>query len=220
MREPINPFEVPEPVINYLSPSTPGERELIEDAWTGFTLRPKIIYAGIDRYRPILANPKHIIEYLATHLKPESPRGLRDRFIVGFLFWTGVRVKELVLSRKKDLDLESRKYNVPSLVRRRIEYVRIPLSHVPDAEIELWRKYLAMTNHEYLVDVKTRQIERAVKRLLGKEYTPRSLRHALGLWLAALDYDVDTVLRFVNEPYRMIYYAVSEWDLEELAEFQ
>lgn len=175
-----------------------------------FRNHPRVIVIEYSK----MANPYHIIEYLAGTLDMESHKKLRDRFIVGFLFWTGARVNEMLLTRKHDIDLITRLYNVPTLKqRRRVAYRPIPLSHVPSPELKLWSHYLDDVDvEENILSVSDRQVERIVKKLLGPEYYPHMLRHGLGLFLYEYTKDIRVVaqvLRHTNVANTMIYSRLS-----------
>ncbi len=171
-----------------------------------------------------MANPVIVINYLAEHLNYDKEKELRDRFIIGFLFWTGIRVGELVLTRKKDVNLIAKTYSVPTLKQKRnsnkqVIHRNIPLDHVPLRELELWNEYLArIQRNDFIVKITKRQVERIVKKTLGEEFTPHTLRHSLGLWLYELTKDirlVSQILRHTNIANTLIYTRLS---LEEIRE--
>jgi len=159
-----------------------------------------------------MANPYYVINYLANNLGPKKKKELRNRFIIGFLFWTGVRVGEMIKTLKDDVDLITRTYNVPTLKQKRITYRPIPLNHVPVKELKLWHTYITKIQGNKLVDITERQVERIVSMVLGKGFTPHSLRHGLGLWLYEYTKDiriVSQILRHTNIANTLIYTRLS-----------
>ena len=196
------------PTIEYLGVSENSKIRHIQDVLGFFKGFPRIIRIESSR----MANPYYVIEYLANSLYPMKKRELRNRFIIGFLFWSGVRVNELLKTRREDIDLITRTYNVPTLKQRRVTYRPIPLNHVPVRELKLWNKYISSIHGDNLVGVTDRQVERIVKSVLGKEYTPHTLRHGLGLWLYEYTKDiriVSQVLRHTNIANTLIYTRLS-----------
>ncbi len=194
------------PTFSYLGVSENSKVRHVLDFFKGF---PRIIRVENSR----MANPYHVITWLAGTLEAGAKRkALRNRFVIGFLFWTGVRVNEMLLTRKDDLDLITRTYNVPTLKQRRRAYRPIPLNHVPVAELKLWARYMETVEGEGIVVVSDRQAERIVKKQLGGEYTPHTLRHGLGLWLYEYTKDIRVVaqvLRHTNIANTLIYTRLS-----------
>jgi len=164
----------------------------------------------------LMANPCYVICRLSETLNVEG-RDLRNRFAVGFLFWTGVRLNEFLTARRKDVDLITRTFNVPTLKQKRgrIVYRPIPLTHVPSMELKLWENYFeacGVKKGDRLLLVSDRQVERIVKKVLGEGFTPHSLRHGLGLWLYEYTKDIRVVaqvLRHTNISNTLIYTRLS-----------
>lgn len=181
--------------------------ERLIDFFSGF---PEIIVLETSK----MANPIYVVSYLATNREPQKKRELKNRFIIGFLFWTGVRVGEMIATTRKDLDLITRTYNVPTLKQRKRVYRPIPLNHVPVAELKLWNDYLTTFAGlgDRLVGITDRQVERIVKKVLGSKFTPHTLRHGLALWLYEYTKDirvVSQILRHTNIANTLIYTRLS-----------
>ena len=196
------------PTLEYLGVSDSSKRRHIIQLLEFFKGFPSLIQIESSR----MANPAHIIEKLAGSTGPRRMRELRNRFILGFLFWTGVRVNEMLLSTRRDLDLIGRTYNVPTLKQRRTRYRPIPLDHVPVRELRLWSNYLYHSRGDRLVNLTDRQVERIVKKMLGEGFTPHTLRHGLGLWLYEYTKDIRVVaqvLRHTNIANTLIYTRLS-----------
>ena len=203
------------PTLKYFGVSDSSKLRRLEEVLSFFQRFPPIIRIEASR----MANPAYVIEYLATHRESASMKRnwLRDRFIVGFLFWTGVRVNELLSTRVDDVDLITKTYNVPTLKQRKHVYRPIPLNHVPTEELRLWDQYirtivLKIRKEEWLVRLSDRQVERIVKKALGPDFTPHTLRHGLGLWLYEYTKDVRIVaqvLRHTNIANTLIYTRLS-----------
>ena len=159
-----------------------------------------------------MANPLYVINYLSSNLVREGRKELRNRFLIGFLFWSGVRINEALKTRKNDLDLIARTYNVPTLKQRRTVYRPIPLDHVPIKELKLWGEEISKQKGDKVFSITARQAERVIKAELGNEFTPHTLRHALGLWLYEYTKDiraVSQILRHTNIANTLIYTRLS-----------
>lgn len=171
-----------------------------------------------------MGNPYYIISRLAetyfeavnTDLSKRDGRiFVRDRFLVGILFWAGLRDSEVILLKKKDVDLISKTLNVPTLKQRKsqIVYRPVPLDHVPTAELRFWNQYFELNrfgSEDLLVNMSARSVERSTHRLL--ELNPHALRHGLGLFLYEFTKDVRLVaqiLRHTNMANTMIYTRLS-----------
>ncbi|MBO8173616.1 MAG: site-specific integrase [Bacillaceae bacterium] len=196
--------------LDYFGVSDSSRARQIQKTLEFFSRFPKVIKVESSR----MANPAYVIDYLANNLVGAEAkyRVIRNRFVVGFLFWTGVRVNEILKTERKDLDLIIRTYNVPTLKQRKVAYRPIPLDHVPLKELKLWNEYLSKSPFDNLVQLSDREVERVVKAVLGSEYTPHMLRHALGLWLYEYSKDVRLVaqiLRHTNIANTLIYTRLS-----------
>jgi integrase/recombinase XerD len=196
------------PTLEYLGVSDSSKKRHIQQVLEFFKGFPPIIQIETSK----MANPAYVIGRLAESTTPQKKRELRNRFVIGFLFWTGVRVNELLKTRREDLDLIGRTYNVPTLKQRRTTYRPIPLDHVPVKELKLWGEYLYHSRGLRLVGLSDRQVERIVKAVLGDKFTPHTLRHGLGLWLYEYTRDIRTVaqiLRHTNIANTLIYTRLS-----------
>ncbi len=195
------------PTLDYFGVSESSRVRRIEKTLSFFKNFPRVIIIETSR----MANPYYVIEYLANNTTLDHrKRHRRKRFIIGFLFWTGVRVNELLRTRKENIDLITRTYNVPTLKQHKRVYRPIPLNHVPAIELKLWYQYLSSINDDYIVKLSDRQIERIVKSELG--VNPHALRHALGLWLYEYTKDirvVSQILRHTNIANTLIYTRLS-----------
>lgn len=189
--------------LSYLGVSENSKTRHTLDFFRGY---PEIIRIEYS----VMANPYHVIRKLSTNLDPGKE--IRNRFIVGFLFWTGVRVNEMLKTDVHDIDLITRTYNVPTLKQKRgLAYRPIPLSHVPTLELKLWSRFLT-SKKGLILDISDRQVERIVKGYLGPYYRPHALRHGLGLWIYEYTKDIRLVaqiLRHTNIANTLIYTKLS-----------
>ncbi|WP_456416672.1 tyrosine-type recombinase/integrase [Methanocaldococcus sp.] len=215
---------------------------------------------------------------------------LRDAFIFSFLFWTGVRVEELLLTQRKCVDLEELTYKVPQLKKNYwkkellsklkkdfekltineiydkykgiikkeileeikeliengnekeamkklkltpkerallnlIKYVIIPLDHIPEEHIKIWKLYFkefGLKEEDFLVNVSRQWIFEIIrkhsKEVLGKEYFPHALRHSCAVYLhhnLNLDLmDVQAILRHSHLGHTERYARITLKDLK------
>jgi len=182
---------------------------------------PKTIVIETSR----MGNPYYIVDKLAELYekamnadtsKRKDRTLLQDRFICGVLFWGGLRDSEITHVKKRDIDLISKTFNVPTLKQRKkqgVVYRPIPLDHVPTSELRFWNYYfevMGLSSDDYVVKVTARTVERATHRIM--ELHPHALRHGLGLFLYELTKDirlVAQVLRHTNIANTMIYTRLS-----------
>ena len=118
----------------------------------------------------------------------------RDKLIIEFLFYTGVRVSELV-SLKKDNILWDRGF-----VRVYGKGGKERLVPIPDFLLNKLKDYASKTKSDYLFPLSTRQIERIVKEAairagITKKVTPHVLRHSLATTLLSKGVDI----RYIQE---------------------
>lgn len=208
-----------------------SENSKVRQVLQFFKNYPKTIVVETSR----MGNPYYIISKLAElkvdgldFSKKRDLKFLRDRFVAGILFWAGIREGELVQTRKQDIDLISRTYNVPTLKQRKkskqVVYRPIPLTHVPNEELRVWNKYfevMRLSGDDKVADMSTRTVERITSKLLG--YNPHALRHGLGLFLYELTNDirlVSQVLRHTNISNTMIYTRLSLEGMREKLELK
>ena len=191
-----------------------------------FVNYPKIIKVETSK----MGNPAYVIAKLVELMNSlhneykqlKEKLALRDRVALGMLFWGGVRVSELTLTKKEDLDLISLTWNVRTLKQKKgnIDVYRpIPLNHVPKVELQLWNKYFEVfdkKSEDLLFPHTRRFIEHVVVKLLGM--SPHKLRHAAGLFIYELTQDirvVSQILRHTNIANTFIYTRLSMQGLRE-----
>ncbi len=180
-------------------------------------IKPEVLIKALEALRRISLESGNLMD-------------IRDRFICGFLFWTGVRESELLLTKRNMIDLKERLYTVPSVKKKRVrreEYTKkawhelarhnpklitIPLTHVPDVEIDFWNEYFEIFGiewNEYILPAEKvifsrrgkgeklpvlteRSIRYIVKRRLSPlcrtDVHPHMLRHSLGFLLASMNF--------------------------------
>jgi len=214
--------EIQNATLHYLGVS---ENAQIRQVLKFFSNYPRVIEIEASR----MGNPYYIIKCLAEFengdlSKKRELKRFRDRVIVGILFWTGMRVGELVRVQKKDFDLIGKTLNVPTLKQRKKVRRPIPLSHVPNSELKLWDKYMNLMGigeEDRVVKLSDREVERIVAKML--EMNPHALRHALGLFLYEFTKDirlVSQVLRHTNIANTMIYTRLSLDGMREKLELR
>ena len=192
-----------------------------------FVSYPKIIKVETSK----MGNPAYVIARLVELMNSlpneyeqlKEKLALRDRVMLGMLFWGGVRVSELIMTKKQDLDLISLTWNVRTLKQKKgqnVEVYRpIPLNHVPKVELQLWNKYFEVfdkKSEDLLFPHTRRFIEHVVVKLLGM--SPHKLRHAAGLFIYELTQDirvVSQILRHTNIANTFIYTRLSMQGLRE-----
>jgi len=198
-----------------------SENSKVRQVLEFFSNHPKVIVIETSK----MGNPYYIINRLAElyedamNADPSKKKGrtlLQDRFVSGILFWAGLRDSEITYVRKRDVDLISKTFNVPTLKQRKkqdVVYRPIPLDHVPMNELKFWNYYFevrSLNGEDKVVDASPRTVERATRRLL--DLNPHALRHGLGLFLYELTKDirlVAQVLRHTNIANTMIYTRLS-----------
>ncbi|WP_456373158.1 tyrosine-type recombinase/integrase, partial [Methanocaldococcus sp.] len=166
-------------------------------------------------------------QYRILQYRESGKKLLRNCFIFSFLFFTGARITEFLLSQKFCIDFENMDYYIPQLKKQYwkslpdedyldpyerfenglIKYVVIPLDHVPDKHIKIWQEWLKLRKDEdFLVDIKERQVRNIVykysKEYLGRKIHPHALRHSLGVYLTnnlkLQAQDVQKIMRHTN----------------------
>ncbi len=178
-------------------------------------VRPKIVLEVLNR----------LDKYIEGRRKRQSWE--ERRFIVGFLFWTGLRASELLKVRRRDLDIASRLLHAPTLKQRSFVKITISLRHVPNDEIRFWERFLAGKDLDSpIVDIRTRfGVWRAVHdafKVFGYERVyPHMLRHSIAILLATLGVPLNVLQRFLRhtDPKNTsIYYSISARDMEPYLE--
>jgi integrase len=169
-------------------------------------------------------------------------KALRDAFVFSFLFFTGARLTEFLLTQKKCIDLDSKTYYVPQLKksywkkgtdylspRERFEqglikYVIIPLDHVPDKHIKIWNEWIRRieSDDDFIIKNAERTVryivEKNSKNEIGRKITPHDLRHSCGMYLVEKDLDVlkiREIMRHTNPSITFTYLRHKQSDLRK-----
>lgn len=179
-------------------------------------VKPSIVLDVLDRMNI----------YIKNRRKKDSWKA--RRFIVGFLFWTGLRATELLRTRRRDLDLASRLLHAPTLKQKGEYKITIGLFHVPDNEISFWERYLAGVPLDayLLLKIRTRfGVWKAVSDSFSvfgySNVHPHMLRHSIAILLASLGTPLHVLQRFLrhSDPKNTaIYYSISARDMEPYLE--
>ena len=179
-----------------------------------FVNLPKIIQIETSN----MGNPAYIVLQLAKiwkdlpsdYKKKSDLIKLRNRVIAGMLFWSGLRVSELKETKREDIDLITKTWNVFTLKQRRdVLYRPIPLDHVPTKELSLWNKYfeaIKAVPETKLFNMSRRMLENITVNEIG--ISPHKFRHALGLFLYEMTQDiriVSQILRHKNIANTLLY---------------
>jgi integrase/recombinase XerD len=123
-----------------------------------------------------------------------SADNYRDKLIIKFLFYTGVRVSELVRIRKNDIIFEegfTKVYGKGGKER---------IVPVPNDLLNEIKEYIEKNNLDTLFPLSTRQVERIIKETakkagINKRVTPHVLRHSLATILLSKGVDI----RYIQE---------------------
>lgn len=129
----------------------------------------------------------------------DSPARRRDKTALMLLYYTGVRVGELVNLRRRDLDLEAGFITVARSKGGRFR--RLPLHHRLKSQLEKYLHSAAEPLSEYLFCNRLGQPlstdylhhiigEYAKKAALGKKVTPHMLRHSFATHLYREEVDI------------------------------
>ncbi len=184
-------------------------------------------------------------QYRILSHRKSGKKHLRDCFIFSFLFFTGVRTTEFLLSKKYCIDFNEMNYYVPQLKKSYwkkeidsnkymdpyerfknglIKYVIIPIDHVPNNHLKYWKEYLKNRDiEEFLVDIKGRQLRNIIyensKRWINRKIHPHALRHSLGVYLAdelkLPVQDIQRIMRHTNPEITFRYVRLKQSDLKE-----
>ncbi|BFI73473.1 recombinase XerC [Nanoarchaeota archaeon] len=124
----------------------------------------------------------------------DSASNKRDKLIIKFLFYTGVRVSELVKIKKSDIIFEE------GLVKVFGKGGKERIVPLPKELLDEIRDYINNINTEYLFPLSTRQVERIIKETakkagINKKVTPHVLRHSLATTLLSKGIDI----RYIQE---------------------
>ena len=118
----------------------------------------------------------------------------RDKLIIEFLFYTGVRVSELVSIKKENVLWNE------GLIRVYGKGGKERFVPVPQFLLEELKKYSERISGDRLFPLSTRQVERIVKKVaeksgIKKKVTPHVLRHSLATTLLSRGVDI----RYIQE---------------------
>ena len=168
---------------------------------------------------------KRLDEYIENIRKRKAWR--ERRFVVSFLFWTGLRASELLYVKRRDIDIASRLLNAPTLKQRYLVRILISLHHVPDREVRSWELFLAgKSPDENIVSIRTRYgIWRAVRDSFAVfgyyNVYPHMLRHSIAILLASMGTPLNILQRFLrhSDPKNTsLYYSIGAKDMEPYLE--
>jgi len=183
-------------------------------------------------------------QYRILQHRKKGKKFLRDNFIFSFLFFTGARITEFLLSQKFCINFKEMNYYIPQLKKRYwrklpddpyidpydrfenglIKYVVIPIDHVHKEHLKYWKEWLNTRNEEdFLVDIKERQVRNIVykhsKEFIGRKIHPHALRHSLGVYLTnelkLPVQDVQKIMRHTNSDVTFRYVRLKNVDLKE-----
>ncbi|MEM5873035.1 MAG: tyrosine-type recombinase/integrase [Candidatus Aenigmatarchaeota archaeon] len=118
----------------------------------------------------------------------------RDKLILLLLFYTGVRVSELVNLKKEDVLIKE------GFIRVYGKGGKERMIPIPKFLIEELNNYIQTLKDEKLFNISTRQVERIVKKYaklanINKKVTPHVLRHSLATMLLSNGVDI----RYIQE---------------------
>ncbi|MEM0379509.1 MAG: tyrosine-type recombinase/integrase [Nanopusillaceae archaeon] len=118
----------------------------------------------------------------------------RDKLILLLLFYTGVRVSELVNLKKEDVLIKE------GFIRVYGKGGKERMIPIPKFLIEELNSYIQNLKDEKLFNISTRQVERIVKKYaklanINKKVTPHVLRHSLATMLLSNGVDI----RYIQE---------------------
>ncbi len=124
----------------------------------------------------------------------EAVDNKRDRLIIKFLFYTGVRVSELVNIKKSDIIWTD------GFVKIYGKGGKERIVPIPSFLLNELREYIKETNSDRIFPLSTRQVERIIKNAtikagINKKVTPHVLRHSLATTLLSKGVDI----RFIQE---------------------
>ena len=187
---------------------------------------PAVLQLRMGEWNVKAIKPEIVIEKLKSFdralAKWRSPKLLKQRFVIGFLFWTGVRVSEFTSTLREFIDLEEKTYLVPTLKRKEKTLLPIPLDHVPEEEFVVWRTYFEVFRvgeRDFIFPYDRTTVYRIVQRVFRQEVErahPHMLRHSLGVWLAKNGLtlnQIQVVLRHSNPLTTGIYTQLTHDDL-------
>ncbi|MFP3256231.1 MAG: tyrosine-type recombinase/integrase [Candidatus Nanopusillus acidilobi] len=124
----------------------------------------------------------------------ESAENYRDKLIIKFLFYTGVRVSELIKIKKNDIIFEE------GFVKVYGKGGKERIVPIPKELLNELKDYINKINTENIFPLSSRQVERIIKNTakkagISKKVTPHVLRHSLATTLLSKGVDI----RYIQE---------------------
>jgi integrase/recombinase XerD len=124
----------------------------------------------------------------------ENAENYRDKLIIKFLFYTGVRVSELIKIKKNDIIFEE------GFVKVYGKGGKERIVPIPKELLNELRDYINKINTENIFPLSSRQVERIIKNVakkagINKKVTPHVLRHSLATTLLSKGVDI----RYIQE---------------------
>jgi integrase/recombinase XerD len=124
----------------------------------------------------------------------ENAENYRDKLIIKFLFYTGVRVSELIKIKKSDIIFEE------GFVKVYGKGGKERIVPIPKELLNELKDYINKINTENIFPLSSRQVERIIKNIakkagINKKVTPHILRHSLATTLLSKGVDI----RYIQE---------------------
>ncbi|MFP3166869.1 MAG: tyrosine-type recombinase/integrase [Candidatus Nanopusillus sp.] len=124
----------------------------------------------------------------------ENADNYRDKLIIKFLFYTGVRVSELIKIKKNDIIFEE------GFVKVYGKGGKERIVPIPKELLNELKDYINKINTENIFPLSSRQVERIIKNIaekagINKKVTPHVLRHSLATTLLSKGVDI----RYIQE---------------------
>jgi len=124
----------------------------------------------------------------------ENAENYRDKLIIKFLFYTGVRVSELIKIKKNDIIFED------GFVKVYGKGGKERIVPIPKELLNELKDYINKINTENIFPLSSRQVERIIKYIaknagISKKVTPHVLRHSLATTLLSRGVDI----RYIQE---------------------
>jgi len=124
----------------------------------------------------------------------ENAENYRDKLIIKFLFYTGVRVSELIKIKKNDIIFEE------GFVKVYGKGGKERIVPIPKELLNELKDYINKINTENIFPLSSRQVERIIKNVaekagINKKVTPHVLRHSLATTLLSKGVDI----RYIQE---------------------
>ena len=124
----------------------------------------------------------------------ENAENYRDKLVIKFLFYTGVRVSELIKIKKNDIIFEE------GFVKVYGKGGKERIVPIPKELLNELKNYINKINTENIFPLSSRQVERIIKNIaknagISKKVTPHVLRHSLATTLLSKGVDI----RYIQE---------------------